>query len=89
MYQETSHAAYHSLDRVNDKQQRVFDAIRRLGTCNDRMISESLGWPINRVTPRRGELVSAGLIVEADRRRDVTGRLSIFWRVKEQQLTLF
>jgi hypothetical protein len=53
------------------------------------MISESLGWPINRVTPRRGELVSAGLIVEADRRRDVTGRLSIFWRVKEQQLTLF
>jgi len=31
----------------------------------DKKIVEALGWPVNCVTPRRGELVNIGLIEEA------------------------
>ena len=89
MYQQTSHEAFKTLKKVGDKQSVVLNAIRHLRECNDRQLSEYLRWPINRVTPRRGELVELGMVEESCRKPDVTGRLTIFWRVRNIQLQLF
>ena len=63
--------------------QMVFIAIRKLGPCNDRELSERLQWPINRITPRRGELVTGGLIVMDRKDTDPkTGRTVSYWKVK-------
>lgn len=58
----------------------VFNAICILGICNDRQISEYLKWPINRVTPRRGELVQADHIIQYKKQIDPeTGRTVSYW----------
>ena len=72
--------------------QQVFIAIRKLQPCNDKQISEYLGWPINRVTPRRGELVSNNLIVQNKKDIDpATKRTVSYWmeRPVNFQPTLF
>ena len=57
--------------------------IKKLGVANDRQISEHLSWAINRVTPRRGELVENGLVVQDKKEVDpVTNRTVSYWRVK-------
>ena len=50
--------------------QQVLIAVKKLQPCNDRQIAEYLKWPINRVTPRRGELEKANLVVCAGKRKD-------------------
>lgn len=70
----------------------VFITIRKLEVCNDRQISEALGWAINRVTPRRNELVTDGLICLAMKEPDpTTNRTVSWWKVKpvNHQPTLF
>ena len=47
---------------IQTSKAKVYEAICALGPCTDRMIAIKLGWEINRVTPRRGELLSAGKI---------------------------
>lgn len=78
---QTSYQAYKEpgKDQCRDK---VFEAIKRLGTCNDRQISEFLKWPINRVTPRRGELETEGKVESAGKRKNSEGRLVNWWRIK-------
>lgn len=78
---QTSLPAYKApgKDQCRDK---VFEAIRVLGVCNDRQISEFLNWPINRVTPRRGELETEGKIVSDGKRKGKEGRLVNWWRIK-------
>lgn len=74
-------AYFEAMTNINEKQKKVLYAIQSLGICNDHQISEYLGWPINRVTPRRGELIDAGLIETAFRGRDFeTGRTVNFWK---------
>lgn len=79
----TSMPAYKEAQKnINTKQQTVLDAISKLGICCDHQIAEYLGWPINRVTPRRGELVDHGLIEMAFRGKDFeTGRTVNFWKL--------
>jgi hypothetical protein len=61
--------------------QIVFSAIKQLGSCNDREISEHLNWAINRITPRRGELVNSGLIMQDSKKLDpTTGRTVSYWK---------
>ena len=60
---------------------KVLDAIKKLGWCCDRQIAEFLDWPINRVTPRRGELFTAGKIENFGLRK-YEGRAVNWWRVK-------
>ena len=65
--------------------QQVFIAIRKLGICNDREITEYLGWKINCVTNRRGELVTKGLVVMAAKKLDPqTNRTVSYWEVKTE-----
>lgn len=69
----------------------VLAAVRTLGECNDKQIAAYLNWPINRVTPRRGELFIAGIVERSERRKNEDGRLVNWWRIKKQvvQTTLF
>lgn len=62
--------------------QKVLTAINKLGSCNDREISEFLGWAINRVTNRRGELITQGLIELHKKAVDpMTNRTVSYWKV--------
>lgn len=80
---KTSMPAYRDAQKdINKKQQTVLDAIICLGTCNDHQIAEYLGWSINRVTPRRGELIEQGQIELAFKGKSFeTGRNVNFWKV--------
>ena len=80
---QTSLPAYQEAkENIKTKQQTVLDAIIFLGVCCDHQIAEYLGWAINRVTPRRKELVEAGRVECAYKGKDFeTGRTVNFWQV--------
>lgn len=78
---DTRNEAYRSLGDVTDKQRAVL-AVLRIGPMSDKAIAKKLGWEINRVTPRRGELVEMGLVEMAwDDIDPKTHRRVIVWRV--------
>jgi hypothetical protein len=67
------------LPHLSNKQQQVYAVYKRWRDCDftDAELSQELGWSINRVTPRTGELRKKGLIVELPRRVcKVTGNLA-------------
>lgn len=80
----TSRQAYDSiLDTLGDRQRAVYNAIARMGIACNLDIAYELQVPINRITPRTNELVTAGIVEEA--KRDLcrrTGRRVIYWKVK-------
>ena len=80
---QTSYPAFQENKKGKDAcRQMVFIAIRKLKECNDKMIAEYLGWPINRITPRRGELVISGLVECAGKRK--SGERTVnWWREKK------
>ena len=79
---DTSIEAYLDLKYLNKKQQVVHDTIRAIEPCTDQQIADSLGWPINRVTPRRGELEKKDIIIDAGKVRGPSGRYAHVWRIK-------
>ena len=66
MMQQTSLLAYEELNKggLSVRQTSVLRAIKRCGVVSDKSLANVLNWPINCVTPRRGELVKAGVVVE-------------------------
>lgn len=82
---QTSYPAFKEPGKCESRE-KVLSAIRALGICNDKGIAEFLKWPINRVTPRRGELEIAGKIESAGKRKNSEGRTVNFWRVPKQGL---
>lgn len=85
--QATSLAAYDSV-ALGARQAEVLAAITELGECTDQQIADRLGWTINRVTPRRGELEEAGLVIRTAVRPGPTGRKVSVWRITPRQLRL-
>lgn len=86
--QQTSLSAYWNdvKPKLGEKQSKVFDAIEKTAPVNDRQLAEHLGWPINCVTNRRGELVKKLKVVEDRREIDpATGRQAIYWKPRLQQ----
>lgn len=79
----TSLEAFDSVD-LTERQAEVMAAIEQLGTCSDQAIAEHLDWTINRVTPRRGELVEYGMVVRADYATNAHGRRVSVWRSVRQ-----
>lgn len=80
-YLDTSRSAYHSvIPKLNEKQAAVL-AVLEASTVplNDREIADKLGWTINRVTPRRGELCDMGKVVDAGKRKGASGRDAYQW----------
>lgn len=79
--QQTSLDAYFSLsDSRSEKRKTVYRAIQELGECSDQDISTRLGWPINCVTGRRGELVESGMVEQAGTKKNGFGRSMNTWR---------
>lgn len=80
MVQETSLLAYDAvLEHLGRRQFMVLNAIRILEPTTDSEIAAYLCWPINCVTPRRGELEKKGMIVCCG----VTeGRRMMVWRTR-------
>ena len=69
MIQETSLFAYSiATQNLGAKQKEVLDALRFFPDATNAEIAARLGWPVNRVTPRTGELIKIGLIFKVERR---------------------
>lgn len=83
--QITSLLAYNSIkDTLGEKQKRVLIAIAQLGEATNLDLSNHLKLPINSITPRVNELRKMNLVAESKKDKDkTTGRLSIYWRLKE------
>lgn len=89
---DTSIEAYYSLVKVNQKQKMVLDTIKQIYPCTDQDIATKLDWPINRVTPRRGELEKLSLIESKGKQLTSSGRRAHAWQPifhKPQQISLF
>ena len=81
---QSSYTAYKEApERKDYARQMVFIAICKLAPCNDRQIAEHLGWPINRVTPRRGELVEEGKIIQERKATDPATNRTVSWWIKK------
>lgn len=67
--------------KLTDCQKEVYDAMRAMNRqFTDKDLAHFMGFEINRITPRRGELVKKGLIRKAgDVIRD--GRKASLWEV--------
>jgi hypothetical protein len=63
--QDTSLTAFYSFtpEQLGQYQEKVYQVIRQ-GPVTDKQIGLTLGWSINRVTPRRGELCKMGRVAE-------------------------
>lgn len=83
----TSLEAYDSV-ALTERQLEVLDAIEGLREASDQELSELLNWTINRVTPRRGELVDMGLVTRARIVSGPSGRKISKWRLVPRQLGL-
>lgn len=83
MTQETSKIAYigEILPTLGERQQTVLKALTSVPDATHRELKEMLGWEINTVTPRVGELVNLGHVEEAGKRQcRITKRMVIAWR---------
>ena len=79
MIRQTSLMAYSEVKRVvGVRQQLVLSAILSLGVATDKQLAKFLQWPINCVTPRRGELVKLGRVKELGT-VDQDGRSVMVW----------
>lgn len=68
MQQPTSLFSYLNFVKPNlsDRQKEVYDAMRMYGRAfTDKELATFMGFEINRITPRRGEIAKKGLIQKA------------------------
>ena len=90
--QPNSLAAFASVD-ITTRQREVLEAIRALHHQNlrpsDQDIAATLRWPINRVTPRRGELMVLDLVLQGGHKTGCSGRRVQWWQPKPEQLAFF
>ena len=77
----TSRASYQKIKhKMGDKQRELYEALKEIEPASDRDLAIKLDWSISHITPRRGELVKYGFIVESGRKFDVeTGRRVMAW----------
>lgn len=67
--QQTSLFAFEEIQpKIGKKQKAVRDMLALHADMTDKELAYALGWEINTVTPRRGELVKAGFVVWAQTR---------------------
>lgn len=82
--QKTSLEAYRALtaEALGERQKLVFKALETMGRASDKELSFALGWPINTITPRRGELEEMGIIECVGEQLDAkTERNEMIWAV--------
>lgn len=80
---QTRNDSYKSLEDIGEKQRKVYKTIKLLKTASDARIAKFLNWPINCVTGRRNELVTAGLVEFAAKKYNPdTNRSVCVWKIK-------
>lgn len=78
--EQTSLFAYNSIqNKLGENQKKVYAVIKVFGVLCDQEIAIALGWSINRVTPRRGELVKKGIVIKQGTKQ-YNNRLVNIWR---------
>jgi hypothetical protein len=83
MIQDTSLKSWYAVQSsLHRSQKQVLDCLRTQPNATDAEINHMLRWnAINRITPRRGELVALGLVEEVGKRKcRITGRTAIAWK---------
>lgn len=82
MIAQTSMLAYFENVKpsLNKKQKLVLEALEEIQPANNKQIAEHLGWPINTITPRVGELRKKQQVVPAYIARDISGRKCTYWK---------
>jgi hypothetical protein len=70
-------------DKLSRNQSLVYEAIEEHQPVSDKQLAEILDWPINSITPRRGELFNKHRIVVAEVAKDLSGRKVTFWKTKD------
>lgn len=86
-YQATSYAAWESIQvELSAKQKVELWAFRSQGDKTNDEMADFLGWPINTVTPRTGELVKKGYVEAKVVKIARTGRRAIVWGCTEKGL---
>lgn len=90
--QPNSLAALDGVD-LSARQAEVLEAIALLHARgrqpSDQDVAAWLGWTINRVTPRRGELQDHGLVLMAGHKTAATGRKVAYWAPTPTQLSFW
>lgn len=83
--QQTSLEAFKEIKKeLGQRQQEVYDGFLGNGSCTNLEVSKLMGIPINCITPRTNELVKLGYVIKDCKRHcDVSGRLSISWKVRK------
>lgn len=86
----TSRQAFHSLNDLGNRQKAVLAMILDLGPICNLELSMKMNKPINQITPRTNELVSAGVVEEDHREANpITNRRAIYWRVSQTGKDIF
>jgi len=85
---DTSLAVYQNkvIPNMSTRQRQVYEIFRQFPYSNftNAEVAQEMGWSINRITPRTGELRDLGLIEEVSRRVcNVTGNLAWAKRLKK------
>lgn len=81
------HAYALASQHLGKTQKAVLDALRFFPDATNAEIADYMDWPVNRITPRMGELRKQGLVLDAGRRRcKVTGSTAHAWRAKHPVL---
>jgi len=85
----TSRASYRKLkNKLGEKQQELYNALREIEPASDRDLALKLDWSISHITPRRGELLKYGYIVNAGKKFDIeTGRNVLAWATASPMAT--
>jgi len=74
--------AFHTLENLSDKQQKVYDVIKAHPDCTNLDICRILGWQINRVTGRVSELQGGGRIIASGKRKNPeSGKNNTTWKI--------
>jgi DNA-binding MarR family transcriptional regulator len=71
--------------KLSRTQLLVLEALEEIAPANDKQIAAYLNWPINSVTPRRGELLKKKQVTVAYVGKDTSGRSTTFWKPKDMQ----
>lgn len=82
MIQSTSQEAYDSIvETLGDRQMQVFNVLKRIEPACNRVIAVAADLPINEITPRISELRYKGVVEQAYKANDITGRKVIYWKI--------
>lgn len=88
MVTDTSRQAFHtkSINQMTDQQRAIYDYLLEHGPTCDAVLMQALGMDANIVTPRRGELVTAGFVRNAGKKESpISHKDVIHWEIVKDE----